>query len=119
MRRGWSACMAIALLTSCAGHVREAAEPAIPYACAGGKEARVVYEGGGYFPRAGARLDFDGRELHLSAVPPTFGLRYVSEGGDNVPVMIWSVRAEEAWLTELDPGQSEEREIAHCTRVRD
>jgi len=33
--------------------------------------------------------------------------------------MIWSARAEEAWLSELDPGQSEEREIAHCTRVRE
>jgi hypothetical protein len=33
--------------------------------------------------------------------------------------MIWSARGEEAWLTALDPGQTAEREIAHCTRVRD
>ena len=118
MRRGRFACMAIFLLAGCAHHVREAAEPGIPYACADGKPARVVYMGGGYFPRASARLNYDGRNIRLAAVPPTYGLRYVSEGGDNAPVMIWSVRAEEAWLTELDPGQTEEREIAHCTRVR-
>ena len=51
-------------------------------------------------------------------MPPTYGLRYVSEGADNTPIMIWSVRAEEAWLTQLDPGQTEEREIAHCARFR-
>lgn len=118
MRARRSACLAIFLLAGCAGHVEEARPAAIPYACADGKQALVVYENGGYFPRATARLDYDGRELHLAAVPPTYGLRYVSEGGDNRPIMIWSARAEEAWLSELDPGQSEEREIAHCTRVR-
>jgi membrane-bound inhibitor of C-type lysozyme len=105
------------LLAGCAAP--EALGPAgIPYACAGGKGARITYEGGGYFPRARARLVYDGREIDLAAVPPTYGLRYVSDGADNAPIMIWSARAEEAWLTELDPGQSEEREIAHCTRVR-
>ena len=110
--------LAIFILAGCAGHPEEAGPAGIPYACAGGKQALVVYENGGYFPRARARLDYDGRELHLAAVPPTYGLRYVSEGGDNAPIMIWSVRAEEAWLTQLDPGQTEEREIAHCTRFR-
>ena len=33
--------------------------------------------------------------------------------------MIWSVRGEDAWLSQLDPGQTEEREIAHCTRLRE
>ena len=89
-----------------------------PLACADGKPARIFYSNGGYFPRARARLVYDGHEYRLAAVPPTYGLRYVTDGADNAPIMIWSARAEEAWLTELDPGQSEEREIAHCTRVR-
>jgi membrane-bound inhibitor of C-type lysozyme len=118
MRALQSGCLAI-FLSGCAGHVEEARPVAIPYACADGKQALVTYEGGGYFPRATARLAYDGRELHLAAVPPTYGLRYVSDGANNAPIMIWSARAEEAWLSELDPGQTEEREIAHCTRVRE
>lgn len=118
MRARRFACMAIILLAGCAHHVEEAGPAGIPYACADGKPARIFYAGGGYFPRASARLVYDGREIDLAAVPPTYGLRYVSDGGDNAPIMIWSARAEEAWLTQLDPGQSEEREIAHCTRVR-
>jgi len=106
------------LIAGCAAP--EALGPAgIPYACADGKSARIAYEGGGYFPRARARLVYDGREIDLAAVPPTYGLRYVSEpGGENAPILIWSARGEEAWLSELDAGQSEEREIAHCSRVR-
>lgn len=105
--------LAALLLAGCAGH-REALGPAgIPYACAGGISARIAYEGGGYFPRGRARLAYDGREIALSAVPPTYGLRYVSE---TEPILIWSARGEEAWLSEL--GGGEEREIAHCTRVR-
>ena len=118
MRARRSACLAIVLLAGCAGHIEAIGPAGIPYACADGKMARIFYAGGGYFPRARARLVYDGREIHLAAVPPTYGLRYVSDGGDNAPIMIWSARAEEAWLTELDPGQTEEREIAHCTRVR-
>jgi membrane-bound inhibitor of C-type lysozyme len=102
------------LLAGCA--TRPEVGPAgIPYACAGGKVARIVYEGGGYFPRARARLVYDGREIDLAAVPPTYGLRYVS---DTDPILIWSTRGEEAWLAELDAGRSDEREIARCTRVR-
>jgi len=90
----------------------------IPYACADGKPARIFYEGGGYYPRATARLDYDGRETPLSAVPPTYGLRYVSAGAGGTPILIWSVRGEEAWISELDPGQADERPLAHCTRIR-
>jgi membrane-bound inhibitor of C-type lysozyme len=118
MRARRFACLAIVLLAGCAGHPEEIGPAGIPYACADGKPARIFYAGGGYFPRASARLVYDGREIDLAAVPPTYGLRYVSDGGENAPIMIWSARAEEAWLTQLDPGQSEEREIAHCTRVR-
>ena len=116
MRARRSLYLAVLLLAGCAHQRAEIDQPGIPYACADGKPARVFYTGGGYFPRARARLEYDGREYRLVAVPPTYGLRYVTDGADNAPIMIWSVRAEEAWLTELDPGQSEEREIAHCTR---
>jgi hypothetical protein len=118
MRARRPACLAIILLAGCTHHVEEAGPAGIPYACADGKPARIFYAGGGYFPRASARLQYDGREFRLAAVPPTYGLRYVSDDADNGPIMIWSARAEEAWLSALDPGSSEEREIAHCTRVR-
>ena len=118
MRARRSLYLAVLLLAGCAHQRAEIDQPGIPYACADGKPARVFYTGGGYFPRARARLEYDGREYRLAAVPPTYGLRYVSDGADNAPIMIWSVRAEEAWLTELDPGRTEEREIAHCTRFR-
>lgn len=119
MRARRSAFLASALLGGCAHHLEEAGPPAIPYACAEGKQALVTYENGGYFPRARAHLVYDGRDLHLAAVPPTYGLRYVSDGADNAPIMIWSVRGEEGWLSQLDPGQTDERELAHCTRVRE
>lgn len=106
--------LAALMLAGCATP-EEAGPAGIPYACAGGKTARVFYEGGGYFPRARARLVYDGREIDLAAVPPTYGLRYVS---DTNPILIWSARGEEAWLSELAAGQSEEREVARCTRVR-
>jgi membrane-bound inhibitor of C-type lysozyme len=118
MRARRSAYLGIILLAGCAHHVEEGGPPAVTYACAEGRQAFVTYENGGYFPRARAHLVYDGRDLHLAAVPPTYGLRYVTEGADNAPIMIWSVRAEEAWLSQLDPGQTEEREIAHCTRFR-
>jgi len=109
----------ILLLAACAGHHEVAGPTGIPYACADGKLARIYYAGGGYFPRASARLVYDGREIALNAVPPTYGLRYVSDPhGEGGPIMIWSARGEDAWLAELPPGESEERELAHCTRLR-
>jgi len=116
MRALRSALPAALLLAGCAAH--EALGPAgIPYACANGTIARIVYEGGGYYPRARARLRYDGRDIRLDAVPPTYGLRYVSR--EAAPMLIWSARGEEAWLTELPAGTAEEREIDHCVRVRD
>ena len=95
------------LLAGCAGHHDELGPAGIPFACADGKAARIFYEGGGYFPRARARLVYNGREITLQATPPTYGLRYVSDaGGENAPILIWSARGEEAWLTELAPGQA-------------
>lgn len=111
-----TASLAALLLAGCAAHEQLPGPAGIPYACADGKLARIYYEGGGYYPRASARLVYDGREIHLDAVPPTYGLRYVS--GESAPILIWSARGEEAWLSELAADRAEEREIAHCTRVR-
>ena len=84
------------------------------------RPARIFYEGGGYFPR-GARpaAATTAATIELQATPPTYGLRYVSDAdGDDAPILIWSARGEEAWLAELAAGQTDEREIAHCTRLR-
>jgi membrane-bound inhibitor of C-type lysozyme len=109
--------LVLVLIAGCAAP--EAPGPAgIPYVCEGGATARIVYEGGGYYPRATARLTYQGRETRLAAVPPTYGLRYLSEGGGAGPILIWSTRGEEAWLSQLDPGQADERALDHCTRLR-
>jgi membrane-bound inhibitor of C-type lysozyme len=114
-----SLAIAILPLAGCAAHVEGHGPAGIPYACADGRPARVFYEGGGWFPRARARLLFDGREIALTATPPTYGLRYVSDDDSQGPVLIWSARGEEAWLAELGADNADEREIAHCTRLRD
>jgi membrane-bound inhibitor of C-type lysozyme len=107
------------VLTGCAGGAGHHAHgPAgIPYACDGGQAVRIVYEGGGYYPRGTAELAWEDRAIHLAAMPPTYGLRY-QELGDARPALVWSARGEEAWLTELAADYSE-RELAHCTRVRE
>lgn len=102
-------------------HEESAGPAGIPYLCADGKAARVLYVGGGYFPRAAARLLYDGRAIDLQATPPTYGLRYVSADAASGPIYIWSTRGEEAWLSEIDgpDPNAQAREIAHCTRARE
>jgi hypothetical protein len=112
------ACISALLLAGCATAHGEAGPAGIPYACAGGQAARVTYEGGGWFVRARARLSYDGRTIDLGATPPTYGLRYVS-AAESGPALIWTARGEEAWLAELADDDVTEREIAHCTRLRD
>ena len=107
------------LLAGCAGHYEELGPAGIPYACADGRPARITYEGGGWFVRARAHLLYDGRAIALVATPPTYGLRYVTADDHDGPVLVWSARGEEAWLAELDEDNATEREIAHCTRLRD
>ncbi|HST36833.1 MAG TPA: MliC family protein [Allosphingosinicella sp.] len=106
-------------LTGCAGGVdHHAQSPAgIPYSCGNGQGVRITYEGGGYYPRGTAELAYQGRLVRLAAMPPTYGLRY-QEPGDARPALVWSARGEEAWLTELAADYSE-RELAHCTRLRE
>jgi membrane-bound lysozyme inhibitor of c-type lysozyme MliC len=108
----------ILLLAGCAGH-HEAAGPAgISYACGDGRPARIVYEGGGWHPRARAHLLFDGRTIALAATPPTRGLRYVSDEPDGAAPMLWEAWGEEARLSQLT-GADAWTELARCTRLRD
>jgi len=119
MRASLSASIAAFLLAGCAAHHEGHGPAGIPYACSDGRPARITYEGGGWFPRARARLLFDGREIALEATPPTYGLRYASaDDHSGGPILIWSARGEEAWLAELAGDNATTREIAHCTRVR-
>lgn len=108
---------AAVLLAACAGGDHHAHGPAgIPYLC-GHQPARIAYEGGGYYPRGTAELSWQGRTTRLAATPPTHGLRY-QEPRDERPILVWRARGEEAWLHELAADFSE-RELAHCTRVRE
>ena len=117
--------LSIALLAGCAGggEVHGPHHPGdIPYRCGDGRIARITYENGGWFVRAKADLVWDGRTIHLQASPPTYGLRYVSADDAADPILIWTARGEEAWLGEIArnaPPDAPEREIAHCTRVRE
>ncbi len=127
MRLFGTAGLSILLLAGCATASEESVyrpEPPhdIPYRCGDGHSARIVYEHGGWFVRAKARLTWDGRTIELQASPPTYGLRYVSAEEDADPVLIWTARGEEAWLTEIARNAAPDapgREIAHCERVRE
>ena len=125
MRLFGPAGLSIVLLAGCAGggEIHGPHHPGdIPYRCGGGHLARITYENGGWFVRAKASLAWDGRTIHLQASPPTYGLRYVSADDAADPVLIWTVRGEEAWLSEIARNAAPDapaRELAHCTRVRE
>ena len=94
----------------------------IPYSCGEGHVARVTYENGGWFVRAKAKLVWDGRTIQLQASPPTYGLRYVSADDAADPILIWTARGENAWISEIPraaAADAPEREVARCTRVRE
>ena len=94
----------------------------IPYSCGDGHIARISYANGGWFVKARASLVWDGRTIALQASPPTYGLRYVSADDDADPLLIWTARGEEAWIGEIARSaapDAPEREVAHCTRVRE
>ena len=125
MRLFGPAGLSIALLAGCAGggEVHGPHHPGdIPYSCGNGHLARITYENGGWFVRARASLVWDGRTIRLQASPPTYGLRYVSADDSADPILIWTARGEEAWITEIArnaAAEAPEREVAHCTRVRE
>jgi len=106
-----------------AGEAPHSNEPGdLPYSCGDGHVARITYENGGWFVRAKAKLVWDGRTIHLQASPPTYGLRYVSADDAADPIMVWTARGEDAWITEIPrsaAADAPEREVARCTRVRE
>ena len=97
------------------------AEPAtVPYLCSDGATATVVYRGGSDFQHAEAMVSHDGRTFDLRAAPTLYGVRYrgEAEGG---PSLAWSLRGEEAVLSEAPEADSytrAERELLRCVRVR-
>jgi len=118
MRTMLAASIGALALSACAGGAHHDAHgPAgIPYLC-NGQPARITYEGGGFYPRGSAELAYEGRAIHFAAMPPTYGLRY-QEPREERPILVWTARAEDAWLAELAADGSE-RELAHCTRIRE
>lgn len=93
--------------------------PVIPYLCDGGRSASVVYESGSDFRHAKALVTLEGRTVELVAAPTLYGVRYRSDGG--APALAWTLRGEEAWLTEApeeDSYTGDERPLARCVRVR-
>ena len=123
MRLFGPAGLSIMLLAGCAGggEVHGPHHPGdIPYRCGNNQIARITYENGGWFVRARASLAWDGRTIRLQASPPTEGLRYVSADDADDPIMIWTARGEEAWISRLGRSEgSESVTLAHCTRVRE
>ena len=121
-----SACIVLALLAlpsvvlGSSGPTRGKAEPAIvPYLCHDGQTANVIYESGSDYLHARAKVTYDGRTLELEAAPTLYGVRY--RDPDAQPALAWSLRGEEAWLTESpdeDGYTREERAIARCSRLR-
>ena len=122
-----SACLALALLSLPALAFGASTAPAgkagpavVPYVCGDGSLANVVYESGGDYRHARALVTHDARTVELQAAPTLYGVRYRSAGGGE-PVLAWSLRGEEAWLTEspdADGYTREEREVIRCVRQR-
>ncbi len=123
-----SVCLAAALLAApslAAGSGTPApsnAGPApIPYLCSDGHSASVVYESGSDFHHAKALVTYEGRTIEMRAAPTLYGVRYRAEAGEGGPPLAWSLRGEEAWLTEAPDEDSytrQERAIVRCIRVR-
>lgn len=93
--------------------------PVVSYQCDGGRAASVVYESGSDYLHAKANVTLGGRTLELRSAPTLYGVRY-RERRDG-PALAWTIRGEQAWLTESpDPDSyaGEEHRLASCVRVR-
>ena len=126
MRLFGPAGLSIALLAGCAHNgesIYDVPPPRdIPYRCGDGHLARIAYQNGGWFVRARATLVWDGRSIALQASPPTYGLRYVSADDNADPILVWTARGEEAWISELARDAASDapaHEVARCTRIRE
>ena len=94
--------------------------PVIPYLCDGGRTASVVYESGSNFQHAKAKVTLDGRTVELRSAPTLYGSRYRG-AGETGTTLAWTLRGEQAWLTESpdeDSYAGEEQPLANCTRLR-
>ena len=124
-----SICITAALLAAPAALVAYSTPPAgkagpavVPYLCSDGHQAVAIYETGSGSRHARARLTYEGRTLEMEAAPTLYGGRYRSAAGsgEGAP-LAWSLRGEEAWLTEspdADGYTREERALARCIRLR-
>ena len=93
----------------------------IPYLCSDGHEASVVYESGSDYHHAKAQVTYEGRTIEMRAAPTLYGVRYRAEAGEGGTPLAWSLRGEEAWLTEAPDEESytrQERAIVRCIRLR-
>lgn len=127
MRRTSAACIAASLSALSSIAVGSSSVPAtkaepaiIPYLCSDGQTASVVYRGGSDFRHAQALVSHDGRTFDLRAAPTLYGVRYRGDA-DGGPALAWSLRGEEAVLSEAPEADSyvrAERELLRCIRVR-
>lgn len=96
--------------------------PVVPYLCSEGRPATVVYENGAGSRHARAQLTFDGHTIELRQAPTLSGVRYrAAEPAAGEAPLAWSLRGEEAWLTESPDEHGYagvEREITRCIRLR-
>ncbi|HEX8639622.1 MAG TPA: MliC family protein [Allosphingosinicella sp.] len=93
----------------------------VNYICSDGHEASVVYESGSDFQHAKAIVSHEGRTIEMRAAPTLYGVRYRAEAAEGGAPLAWSLRGEEAWLTEAPDADSytrQEQAIARCIRLR-
>ncbi|HEV2864882.1 MAG TPA: MliC family protein [Allosphingosinicella sp.] len=112
---------AMAAASSGGGRV-QAGPPEVPYLCSDGHSATVVYESGSDYRHARALVTRDGQTTEMRAAPTLYGVRYRAEAGaEGGAPLAWSLRGEEAVLTEAPDDESytrEERQLVRCIRVR-
>ena len=100
----------------------KAAPPVVPYLCSDGHAASVIYESGSDYRHAKAVVTHEGRTFEMQAAPTLYGVRYRTEASaEGGPALAWSLRGEQALLTEAPEADSyarQERELLRCVRVR-
>ena len=123
-----SVCLAAALLAS-SSLAAASGSPApgnsgpapIPYLCSDGHSATVVYESGSDYGHARALVTYEGRTIEMRAAPTLYGVRYRADASEGGTPLAWSLRGEEAWLTEAPEEESytrQEHAVARCIRLR-
>ena len=98
----------------------KAEPPIVPYLCSDGHTASVIYRSGSDFRHARALVTHDGRTVEMQAAPTLYGVRYRSDASAE-PALAWSLRGEQAVLSEAPEADSytrPERELLRCVRVR-